>query len=59
MEPRFRALMNPAGPTWLVISRTHDLDPEGRFETWVRHTWGGPAGSFPGVRVYRLEAPNR
>jgi 4-amino-4-deoxy-L-arabinose transferase-like glycosyltransferase len=56
MEPRFRALMNPAGPTWLVISRTHDLDPAGRFETWVRRTWGEPAGVFPGVRIYRLEA---
>lgn len=60
MEPRFRALLNPAGPTWLVVSRTHDLDPEGRFEAWVRHTWGGPVGTFPGVRVYRLEvAPRR
>lgn len=59
MEPRFRALMNPAGVTWLVVSRTHDLDPEGRFETWVRRTWGAPAGTFPGVRVYRLEAAPR
>jgi mannosyltransferase len=57
MEPRFRTLLNPAGPTWLVVSRTHDLDPEGRFETWIRTTWGPPVGQFPGVRVYRIEAP--
>ena len=59
MEPRFRALLNPAGPTWLVVSRTHDLDPQGRFETWVLRTWGLPVGDFPGVRVYRIETPAR
>lgn len=56
MEPRFRALLNPAGPTWLVVSRLHDLDPEGRFEAWVQRTWGAPVGEFPGVRVYRIAA---
>jgi 4-amino-4-deoxy-L-arabinose transferase-like glycosyltransferase len=59
MEPRFRALLNPAGPTWVVLSRTHDLDPQGRLETWIRRTWGGPVGVFPGVRIYRIEAPAR
>lgn len=56
MEPRFRALLNPAGPTWLVVSRTHDLDPAGRFESWVGQTFGPPLGVFPGVRIYRIEA---
>jgi mannosyltransferase len=56
MEPRFRALLNPAGPTWLVVSRPHELDPEGRFEAWIRRRWGNPVGEFPGVRVYRIAA---
>jgi hypothetical protein len=57
MTPKFLPLVNPAGPTWLVVSRTDELDPAGRFEAWVRSTWGPPVGEFPGVRVYRLEAP--
>jgi 4-amino-4-deoxy-L-arabinose transferase-like glycosyltransferase len=56
MEPRLRALLNPSGPTWLLVSRIHELDPEGRLEAWVRRTWGPPVGVFPGVRVYRIEA---
>jgi hypothetical protein len=59
MEPMFRKLLNPAGPTWLLVSRTHELDPEARFESWVARTWGRPVGVFPGVRVYRIEAPAR
>lgn len=59
MEPKFRELLHPAGPTWLVVSRAHELDPEGRFESWIGRTYGGPVGVFPGVRVYRIEASVR
>jgi hypothetical protein len=59
MEPKFLELLNPAGPTWLVVSRVHELDPEGRLEPWVQKTWGAPIGVFPGVRVYRIAAPVR
>ena len=59
MEPKFLALLNPAGPTWLIVSRTHELDPQGRLERWVQATWGAPIGVFPGVRVYRIAAPVR
>ena len=57
MAPKFLPLVNPAGPTWLVLSRTDELDPQGRFETWVQRTWGLPVAVLPGVRIYRLEAP--
>jgi hypothetical protein len=59
MEPMFLTLLNPAGPTWLIVSRTHELDPRGRLERWVQATWGAPIGVFPGVRVYRIAAPVR
>ncbi len=59
MEEKFLPLRNPAGATWLVVSRVHELDPEGRLERWVQATWGAPIVAFPGVRVYRIAAPVR
>ena len=59
MEEKFLPLRNPAGATWLVVSRTQELDPDGRLERWVQATWGAPIKVFPGVRIYRIAAPVR
>ena len=59
MAEKFLPLRNPAGATWLVVSRVHELAPEGNFERWVQATWGAPIGVYPGVRIYRIAAPVR
>ncbi len=55
MAPKFAAYVDTTGgATWVVVSRTQDFDPEGRFEPWLMRTYRPQVTTFPGVRVYRV-----
>jgi mannosyltransferase len=55
MAPKFDAYLNrTGGATWVVVARPYDLDPQGRFERWLRAEFRPRVTEFPGVRVYRI-----
>jgi mannosyltransferase len=60
MAPRFAPYLNrTGGATWVVVARTADFDPHGRFERWLAQTYRPGVTAFPGVRVYRIAPPAR
>ena len=55
MAPKFEAFLNrTGGATWVVVARTYESDPSGRFERWIQATHRPQVTTFPGVRVYRI-----
>lgn len=44
-----------ASGTWVVLSRSEDLDPQDRFATWLdQHYPQAPRWQMPGVRVWHI-----
>ena len=55
LVPQFAPFVNrTGGATWVVVSRTEDLDPKGRFEPWLTATFRPERIDFTGVRLYRI-----
>jgi hypothetical protein len=60
MRERFAEMAGAAPTTYVVVSRVFDLDPERRFERYLREERGATKAEFAGVTVYRLApAPER
>ncbi len=54
LESRLAAARERATGTWVVLSRSEDLDPEGRFARRLQRE--APPADYPGVRVWHLGA---
>jgi uncharacterized membrane protein len=60
LRERFVALAGTDSTAYVVVSRPFDLDPERRFERYLRRERGAEAAEFSGATVYRLApAPDR
>lgn len=56
LEARLGEALARANGTWVVLSRSEDLDPEGRFIRRMRAVAPGTEDDFPGVRVWHVVA---
>lgn len=57
MEQQLEAALSRTGGTWVVLSRSEDLDPEDRFARRMERRAAGTREDFPGVRVWHLARP--
>jgi hypothetical protein len=57
LEHRLGEVLSRANGTWVVLSRSEDLDPAGRFTRRMQALAAGPPGEFPGVRVWYVTRP--
>lgn len=54
MRERFLEVKHPDRVGYVIVSRPYALDPEGRFDGYLRSEWQASVVAFPGVTVYRL-----
>ena len=58
MERRLSEKLAATHATWVVLSRSEDLDPAGRFGRRMDEIGSPVPGSFPGVRVWHVTRPD-
>jgi ferric-dicitrate binding protein FerR (iron transport regulator) len=60
MQERFEGALSQAAGTWVVLSRSEDLDPDDRFARWLslRYPHAG-RWTFTGVRVWHVTQQDR
>jgi hypothetical protein len=58
MRERFVERAGGSLSAWVVLARPEDLDPQGRFSSWLDRTFpGSEQAPLPGVRMWRIPAP--
>lgn len=58
MRETWQAVTSEARGSWVVLSRSEDLDPSGRFAAWLESQYPeSPPRRFAGVTLWHLAAP--
>lgn len=56
MADKFQTMKGP-GPVWVLLARPEDLDPDGRFVSWLEARYPtAERWRFPGVWLWRIGA---